>query len=183
MACLLLDQNITAACRDAQPGVSIIYIANYTDVTTVTENASGNLISGITGATASGATSGTFYTMAVNKESSGFVDNTDISVPDGRAIYIPTITLKISNMDTTTRTIYKELSQATVTVVFKTVDGLYYMAGKNNGLDMSAGTFSSGVARGDFKGLELTLEGLESTPVIQIDPTFITSSWDALIVA
>lgn len=183
MACLLFNQSIAAACRDAQPGVSTVYIANYGDITTVTENSEGTLVSGITGSTASGATSGFFYTIAVNKESSGFVDNTDISIPDGRAIYIPTITMRVSNMDSTTRTIFKELSQATVTVIFKTVDGLYYIAGKVNGLDMSAGTFSSGVARGDFKGLELTLEGLESEPVIQIDPTLITNQLSNWLVA
>ena len=183
MACLLFNQNVTAACRNSQPGVSTIYIANYADVTTVTENAEGTLVTSISGVTASGASSGTFYTLSVNKESSGFVDNTDISIPDGRAVYIPTITMKVSNMDTTTRTIYKELSQATVMVVFKTLDGLYYIAGKTNGLGMSTGTFSSGIARGDFKGLELTLEGLESAPVIQLDPAWVTSDWAALIVA
>ena len=182
MACLLFNQSVATACRDAQPGVTLIYIANYSDITTITENAAGTMISGITGSTASGATSGTFYTIAVNKESSGFVDNTDISVPDGRAIYIPTITLKVSNMDTTTRTIFKELSQATVAVIFKTTDGLYYYAGKDNGLDMSAGTFSTGIARGDFKGLEITLEGLESEPLIQIDTDTVTIA-DLLVVA
>ena len=174
MACLLFNQSIATACRNAQPGVSTIYIANYADVTTITENASGDKITGITGTTASGATSGFFYTVAVNKESSGFVDNSDISVPDGRALYIPTITMRVSNMDTTTRTIFKELAQATVSVIFKTTDELYYYAGKVNGLDMSAGTFSTGIARGDFKGLEITLEGLEAQPVIQIDTDSVT---------
>jgi hypothetical protein len=183
MACLLFNQSVTAACRDAQPGVSLIYIANYADITTVSENAGGTLVTGITGTTASGETSGYFYTVAVNKESSGFVDNSEISIPDGRSLYIPTLTMRVSNMDTTTRTIFKELSQATVMVIFKTIDGLYYLAGKDNGLDMSAGTFSTGVARGDFKGLELTLEGLESEPVIQIDPEEVTTQLSTWLVA
>ena len=82
--------------------------------------------------------------------------------------------MRVSNMDTTTRTIFKELAQATVSVIFKTTDELYYYAGKVNGLDMSAGTFSTGIARGDFKGLEITLEGLEAQPVIQIDTDSVT---------
>lgn len=174
ISCLRFNQNIATACRNSQPGISTIYIANYADVTTITENADGTLITAITGTTASGETSGMFYTIAVNKESSGFVDNTDISVPDGRSIYIPTVTFKVSNMDSTTRTIFKQLSQATVSVIFKTIDGLYYYAGKSNGLDMITGTFNTGVARGDYKGLEVTLEGLESEPVIQIDTDSVT---------
>ncbi len=176
MACLLFNQNIATACRDAQPGVSTIYIANYGDIVSVTENAEGTLVTAISGATASGATSGFFYTIAVNKESSGFVDNTDVSIPDGRAIYIPTVSFRVSNMNSTTRSIFKQLSKATVVVIFKTVDGKYYIAGKTNGLDMSAGTFATGTARGDFKGLEVTLEGLESEPVIEIDTDTVTIS-------
>lgn len=173
MSCLIFNQSIDSACRSAQPGVSEILIANYSDIVSVTENAEGTLVTDITGSVASGATSGFFYTIAVNKESSGFVDNSDISIPDGRSLYIPTMTFKISNMDTTTRQIFKQLSQATVVVIFKTIDGTYFIAGQSNGLDMSAGTFSSGVSRSDFKGLEVTLEGLESAPVIQLDETVV----------
>ena len=179
--CLLFNQEISSACRDAQPGISYIYIANYSDIVSVTESTDGTKVTAISGSTASGATSGFFYRLAVNKESSGFVDNTEISVPDGRAAYIPTLTVKVSNMDTTTRTVFKELSQATVVAMYKTTDGLYYLAGKDNGLDMSSGTFSTGVARGDFKGLEFTLEGIESEPTIEIDTSSVTI--DDLLVA
>jgi len=167
--CLLFNQNISKACRDAQPGISQIYIANFDDLESVTMNAEDTKITDISGTTASGATSGYFYTVSVNKESSGFVDNSDISIPDGRSIYIPTLDFRVSNMDPTTRSIFKQLSQATVVAIFKTVDGRYYLAGRNNGLDMSAGTMATGTARGDFKGLEVTLEGLESEPVVEID--------------
>ena len=175
MTCLKFNQTITAACRNAQPGVSTIYIANDSDVTAVTYNAGETEITGISGTTASGATSGYFYKIEVNKESSGFVDTSEISVPDGRAAYTPSITLKISNMDSTTREIFKSLAQATVKVIFKTVDNLYYLVGVDHGLDMTAGTWSSGTARTDFKGLEITLSGYESEPAIQIDADLIAA--------
>lgn len=168
MSCLKFNKNIAVACRNATPGVAEVYIANYEDVTAVAYNAGLTQITSITGATASGATSGSFYTLVVNRESSGFVDNTDISVPDGRASFIPTMTLKISGMDSDTREIFKQLAQARVTAIFKTTSGEYFIAGVNNGLDMSAGTFATGVARGDFKGLEVTLEGVEAEPIISV---------------
>lgn len=175
MACLLFNKTIATACRNSTPGVAEVYIANYGDITTVAYNAGQTQISAITGQTASGATSGFFYTLAVNRESSGFVDNTDISVPDGRASFIPTMTLKLGGMSSDVREIFKTLSQARVIAMFKTTANEYFIAGVNNGLDMSTGTFSTGVTRADFKGLEITLEGLEAEPIIPVDPTIVAA--------
>lgn len=168
MACLLFNQSISASCRNSVPGLVQFWIANSDDVTTIEYNAGETQIIGISGDTASGATTGFFYPIVVNKQSSGFVDNSEISVPDGRASYTPTITIKIPSMDSATREIYKSLSQATVKVIFKTTAGEYFMAGVNNGLDMTSGTWSTGVANTDFKGLELTLTGFESEPAISV---------------
>ena len=152
--CLRIDQEILTACRNSRPGIAEIYIANLADVTTITLNAGSTLITDITGNTASGATSGMFYTFAQNRESAGLVDEAQINIPNGTAIYKPQLALKVSNMDVTTRTIFKELAQATVMAIFKDIDGIYYLVGKQNGLDMETGTFNSGVASGDFKGLD-----------------------------
>lgn len=166
--CLKFNKTIAQACRNSTPGIVDFWIANFADVTTVAYDAGETQIIGITGTTASGATSGFFYKVSVNKESSGFVDNSEISIPDGRASFTPTVTIKIPGMDSDTREIFKSLAQATVVVIFKTTSGEYFIAGVENGLDMSAGTLSTGVSRTDFKGLEITLTGFESEPVISI---------------
>lgn len=172
MTCLRLDQSILAACRNSKPGISTLYLANYADVTAFTLNAAEDLVATISGTTASGETSGFFYSIALNKESSGIVDEATINIPNGTSIYSPTVTAKISSMDQTTRTIFKELSQADVIAIWKDIDGLYYVAGRYNGLSMSTGTFGTGTASGDFKGLEFSLTGIEPSPVIQVDPAF-----------
>ena len=172
MACLKINTEVLTACRNSRPGISEIYLANFADVTGITLNAGQTEVTVIGGTTASGATSGFFYTFAVNRESSGLVDEAQINIPNGTAIYVPQLTFKISNMDTTTRTIFKQLSQATVMAIFKDIDGTYYLVGRTNGLDMSTGTFSTGVASADFKGLECTIQGLESEPIIQIATAF-----------
>lgn len=173
MACLVFNQTIAQACRNAVPGVVDFYIANFSDITTIGYNAGLTQVIGITGTTATGATSGFFYPVSVNRQSSGFVDTSEISIPDGRASFTPTITIKIPSMDSTTREIYKSLSQATVVVIFKTTDSTYYLAGADNGLDMTAGTWSTGISNTDFKGLELTLTGFEAEPAIEVDSTII----------
>jgi len=167
--CLRIDQEILTSCRNARPGISEVYIANYADVTGVTLNAGSTLVTAVGFTIASGATSGCFYTIAQNRESAGLVDEAQINIPNGTAIYKPQLTFKVSNMDETTRTIFKELAQATVMAVFKDIDGTYYLVGRQNGLDMETGTFNSGVASGDFKGLECTLSGLEPEPIIAFD--------------
>jgi hypothetical protein len=176
MACLRIDQEVLSACRNSRPGIAEVYIANYNDVTGVTLNAGGTMVDSIGITIASGETAGCFYTFAQNRESAGLVDEAQINIPNGTAIYVPQLTIKVSNMDTTTRTIFKQLSQATVMAIFKDIDGLYYLVGRYNGLDMSTGTFNSGVASGDFKGLECTLSGLEPEPVIQINPSLTIST-------
>ena len=144
-------------------------MANFADVTGVTLNAGETKVASIGFTIASGATSGCFYTLAQNREAAGLIDEAQINIPNGTSIYVPQLTFKVSNMDITTRTIFKQLSQATVMAIFKDIDGNYYLVGRQNGLDMSTGKFNTGVASGDFKGLECTLSGLEPEPVIQID--------------
>jgi hypothetical protein len=78
-------------------------------------------------------------------------------------------------MSSDVREIFKSLAQARVVAMFKTTSGEYFIAGINNGLDMSTGTFSTGVTRADFKGLEVTLEGLEAEPIIPVDPTIVAA--------
>jgi len=169
MTCLRINQSILTACRNSRPGVSEIYIANFADLTGVTLNAEETLISEIVGVTAEGETSGFFYTFSQNRESAGLVDEGIVSISNGTSIYKPQLSFKISNMDVTTRTIFKQLSQSTVVAVFKDIDGTFYLVGRQNGLDMETGTFNSGVASGDFKGLECTISGLEPEPIIAFD--------------
>jgi hypothetical protein len=166
--CLRIDQEILTKCRNSRPGIVEVYLANFADVTGVTLNAGSTEVTGVSGYTASGETSGMFYTIAQNREAAGLVDEAQINIPNGTAIYKPQLTFKIASMDTVTRTIFKELSQASVIAIFKDLDGIYYLVGRQNGLDMETGTFNSGVASGDFKGLEVMLSGLEPEPIIQL---------------
>lgn len=166
--CLRIDQEILAACRNARPGIAEIYIANFADVTGITLNATSDQVTGISGITATGETSGMFYTIAQNRETAGLVDEAQINIPNGSAVYKPQLTFKIPSMDTTTRTLFKELSQARVIAIFKDLDGTYYLVGRQNGLDMETGTFNSGTASTDFKGLEVMLSGLEPEPIIEV---------------
>ena len=169
--CLRFNQTITKSCRST-PGVKELWITNYEDVGTITE--SGEKVTNIaTGLTYTGGTD-LWYNIKVNRETSSFTDELLVTVANGAYIYKPTVTFKLASLDTEIRTIFKELSQATLMVVVESVDGKQYLLGKSNGLDVVTAMAATGLANQDAKGLEVTLSGLEPYPYIEID----TASYD-----
>jgi hypothetical protein len=89
---------------------------------------------------------GVFYKFSLNRENASFADTAEINIPNG---------------------------VATVIAIAKSLDGTYYLVGKANGLDLATGSaLNSGTAATDFQGATITLEGLETEPMIEIDSAF-----------
>jgi hypothetical protein len=170
MACLRFNQSVSSSCRNSQPGVSTVYIANYDSLLTFTANAAGVIL---TGMTTSGETTASkcFYELAQNKQTALFIDTATINIQNGTAISKPKLTIKLQGLDAETLTIYKELLQATVVAVVKTIDGKFYALGFNNGLDAITATLGTEAAADGFKGLNCELEGIEPTPFYLLDDT------------
>lgn len=178
MSCLTIDKQFLTKCRDSQPGVTEIYLANYNDVyqTGYTLNATSDGVSSMTFAIATGFTSGCFFKFVMNREVAGLTDECIINIQNGSAIYKPKLEFKISSLSADVRTLFKELAQATVVAIVKTVSGQYFLAGRYNGLDaVSTTSLQTGVASSDFAGLTVTLEGLEKEPIIEVSSTIISS--------
>lgn len=165
MACLRYSQSVTTACRDAQPGVSKIFIANYGDITGYGLDTAGT---SITGLTLTGSTK--FYEVTLNKQVASLVDTPTINLQNGVAVSKPKISFKIQGLTATSIQIYKELLQADVAVVVKTIDGQLYGVGFANGLSMSAGTLGTEAAVDGFIGASFELDGIESSPFYIIAP-------------
>lgn len=162
--CTRFNQTIASACRNSQPGIKDVYIANYADVISYTLNTGLDSISGLT---CSGATSGetdVFYKVALNKQVGVVADVGTINIQNGTAICKPSISFKIQGFDTEVRQIYKELLQATVVVAFETIDGGLYMMGVANGMDATELAYGTEAAVDGFKGLAVKLEGIEPVP-------------------
>ena len=183
--CLSLNQQILAKCRNASPGLSEIYLANYDSLYPTggtaghgfTLNATNSLVIGITGDTEAGYSSGFFYKFIINRENASFKDEAQINIPNGSRIYKPTLTFKITSLSEEVRTVFKELSEATVIAIVKDLEGKYFLIGKDNGLDLSTGSSATtGTAATDFKGVEFTLVGIEDEPFIEIDTAAVSIS-------
>ena len=176
MTCLRINQSILKSCRNASPGVAEFYLCNYDSIYDsgstggIELNGTETKVVGITGVTESGYTSGFFYKFAVNRESTMFEDIAELNIPNGTCIYKPTLSAKFSTINEEVRTLFAQLSQATVIAIIKDREGKYFLVGKDHGLDMTSGSkVSTGTAATDFKGMEFTLEGLEKEPFIEID--------------
>ena len=168
MSCLRFSQSQTQACRNATPGITKIYIANYSDVLSYTATTAGDMVSGMT---CTGVTSGQkcFYPIAQNKYVASLIDTPTINIQNGVAISKPQVIGKVQGMEPETRQMFAELMQATVTVVVKTLDNRFYIVGIDNGMDLTAGTFGTEAAADGFKGFNFTLEGLESKPFYELE--------------
>lgn len=163
MSCTRYTQSVTAACRDAQPGVAKVYLANFGDITSFDLDAAGTTVTGIT---MSGST--LFYPVAQNKESASMISTPTINNPNGVAIDRPKLSIRVQGLTTTTIQIYKELLQADVVAVIKTINGDLFAIGWNNGLSMSTGTIGTEAAADGFMGLTAELDGIEASPFYKI---------------
>lgn len=168
MACLKIDKGVAGKCRDAKPGLTQIVLMNYDDVASFTLNVAENEVSGITMTTGT-----TAYSFSLNRENASFTDTAEINIPNGTSIYRPSVNFKISSLDTDVRDTFYALSQGDVIVLAKSLGGTWYVLGRENGMSLSTGSnVASGLDAASFQGLDVTLEGLEATPYIEVSSTF-----------
>lgn len=174
--CLTYEKEFLTKCKNGKPGISEVWLANYVDLNTVTLDAAGEIIETITVDTYGAAltpppySSGAFFRILTNRESSTASNEAIIDVPNGTSINKPMVSFKISGMDKTVAKAFKQLMEAPVVAIIKTVDGNFWLAGKDNGLDMESGSMLSfGTTSTDFAGAEINLSGLEADPILPIN--------------
>lgn len=170
MACNRYSTTVATACRDSQPGLTTLYIANYADVLTYTLASAGT---SLTGLTASGVTTGqkAFYKVVLNKQVGAVIDTPTINLINGVSISKPKVSGFVQGMTTDVVAMYKALLQADVVVVAKTIDAKYYIVGVVNGLSMSTGTYGTEATVDGKKGFTFELDGIEPYPMLELDST------------
>lgn len=163
MTCLKYNQTIATACRNSQPGIKTLWLANYDDITAYELDA--NDI--VTGITMSGSTM--WYKVSLNKQVASIMDTGTVNVANGVSICKPSITFKVNGFGTSVRKMYEQLLQATVCAIVQTIDGSKYILGLSNGLDAIEISYGSEAAADGFKGLTIKLEGLEPKPFYEFN--------------
>ena len=168
MPCLISAGISTIPCRDNIPGISKFYIANYQDVTEVT-----NVDQEVTAVTMSGST--VFYEFNVNPQSSSYSAAPTTDVANGVTTWTPTITAVFGKVDSSKSNLMKLLSTGNFVVIALDRNNNAWLFGKtvasDTGVYVSGGEIASGTSGTDLSGISIEISGEQLYPPPLVDPT------------
>lgn len=153
MACAL-TQGYTLDCRDSLGGITEVYFMAFQDVASTTE-ASG-VITALTKDTGK-----RFYKYELTKGTSVLTENINSNVQNGTLFYTPELTIILNKLQANTRNEILLLAKNLLVAVAKDNNGKYWYLGKTRGIDLTAGSGTSGTADADRSGYTLTFTGSE----------------------
>ena len=160
MACNLTS-GILLGCRDNTGGLSTLWITDYTNVTSLTQN-SGDTITAISG-------TGTFYEFQLIRTSSQLTETVNASLENGTVFYQGEIVTYFNKLGQDKRNILKTLAQSQrLAIVAEDNNGQFFYLGQTYGCFISAGTSVTGKALGDANGYNMTFQYLEPNPMNQL---------------
>lgn len=166
MSCDITNGRLEA-CKDAISGLLNIYFINYGDLSTdtITYGTSGNedVIN-----TWQPASQLSLYKYEL-KGTNGFEQTIQTSRDNGTTFFEQVLTVQLKKQDIATHKNVKLLAYGRPRIVVETRDHQFFLAGLDQGCDVTAGTVSSGTAMGDFNGYNLTFTAMEKIPANFLD--------------
>lgn len=190
MSCDIANGRVEA-CKDAISGLLNIYFINYGDLPVPTSSNptydTGDLSDVIL--TFQPASQLTLYKYEL-KGANGFEQTIQTSRDNGTTFFEQVLTVQLKKQDAATHKNVKLLAYGRPRIVVETRDHQYFIAGLDQGCDVTAGTVSSGTAMGDFNGYNLTFTGMEKLPAnflnctteAELEAVFNDGTGDALVV-
>ena len=154
-------------CKDVVGGIKNLYFVNYGDLgtVTVTDDATGEEITNITGYTGDVAGDLTCYKYEV-KGNSSLEQTVNSSRENGTTFYEQTLNLTLKKLSKLDNKELKLMAYGRPHVVVEDYNGNYMMVGLEHGADVSGGTVVTGAAMGDLSGYTLTLTAMETRPAV-----------------
>ena len=150
MACLL-TKGRTVPCKSAVGGLKSVYFTDFGGLGNITT--SSFEITAISGTP-------TVYQFDL-KGNSTFETTVTSSRDNGTTFYESTLTLNFTFQEKDTQEEIRLLAIARPHIWVEDYNGNYWLAGKENGCELTTGTFSSGAAMGDLSGYSLTFVATE----------------------
>jgi hypothetical protein len=156
MACAV-TAGYTLDCKDAVGGLKNIYFANGLPSAATITSTTASGISSVSGVS--------FYKYELMPQAAdSFTEEITATPANGTVFYTQTVVTNFAKMSQTSRNKWYTLAQARLLTIIEKKDGTFWLLGQVNGLEVSAGSHTSGAAMGDFNGVQLTLTGMESVP-------------------
>lgn len=166
MACSNLTSGILDLCNSGFSGVEKVFLANG-PVQSITETA--GTVSAIT-VGGSALVPADFFVFDVPRQTSTINETITATQENGTVTYQQDITMIFNQMEASKRNEILLMAQATTMVaVVKDNNARYWSIGLELGAYLTAGTATSGTAYSDRNGYEITISGLESKPMFEVD--------------
>ena len=163
MSCDIADGRLEA-CKDAISGLLNIYFINYGDLPMPTaSNPTYDATNTDVIETWVPDAQLSLYKFEL-KGANGFEQTIQTSRDNGTTFFEQVLTIQLKKQDAITHKNVKLLAYGRPRIVVETRDHQYFLAGLDQGCDVTAGTVSSGTAMGDFNGYNLTFTGMEKIP-------------------
>jgi len=154
------------ACKDSVSGIDAIYIINYgiqypDDVTFSAVAGEEDVITAVAGVT-------DLYKFEL-KGANSFEQTIQSSRDNGTTFFEQVVVAQLKRQDIAAHKTVKLLAYGRPHIVVRDRNLNFFLAGLERGCDVTAGTFSTGAALGDFSGYNLTFTGMENIPAPFLD--------------
>tara|TARA_R110001592_G_scaffold12884_1_gene60547 strand:- start:3 stop:521 length:519 start_codon:yes stop_codon:yes gene_type:complete len=166
MACSNITAGVLNGCSSNQGGLDSIFIANGKVESFV--EASG-IVSSIT-VGGSALVPADFFEFEVPRQTSSISETATGDVSQGTVTYAQTAIMVLNQLQASTRDQLKLMFEATnMVVVAKDNNNKYWSIGLSRGAYGQTATSTSGVAYQDRSGYEISIEGIEPSPMFEVD--------------
>lgn len=167
MACNLTS-SIALGCKDSVGGIKRIYITELENKATLTKTA------GVV--TAFTLTTGKkFWTYDFEKETAELTETITRSDENGTTFYAPELKVRLNKRDTIKRNELKLVAVNRCMIIVLDRNGIYWLLGEENGMDLQTSTSVLGKAMGDFNGYDLTFMGKEVDAAAEVTGSLIAT--------
>lgn len=157
-------------CKESSfGGIKEVLVALYDDVVSVTLDASGETISAIT--MSSGKT---FHQYRLLKSTGGLTSTLNTSETSA-SYFTNEVTLQFMKMETSKRMEIMALMMSACAVIVLDANGKYWYLGKDNYVECSAGSATTGTAASDANHYELTLTDTSAELPYEVPASIISS--------
>ena len=168
MSCSQLLNGIAADCQTNVGGVREVYIANYSDVTTIEVDETSNMIKTITM-----SDTAKFKKYAFKKNTSSMTSTLNVDPANGINFVQTDLSLVFAKQETVKRMEIAKLSLGELRVIVLDANGKYWFLGQEEFVSATAGTAETGTNRSDGNKYTITLTDYSSSYPYEVTPTII----------
>lgn len=168
MACSQVLNGIAADCQTNVGGIREVYIANYSDVTTVELDETSNMIKTITM-----ADTAKFKKYAFKKNTSSMTSTLNVDPANGINFVQTDLSLVFAKQETVKRMEIAKLSLGELRVIVKDANGKYWFLGQEEFVSATSGSAETGTNRQDGNKYQIVLSDYSSSYPYEVDPTIV----------